>query len=173
MPQDAFDSESSLILHATGKLARKLRVPELVPLASDSRPHLVWYGNVFTAARAQYILTTNAASLYSVLMPGRGITSPCEYLRQFLPKLQEHLQDDGFGHLYERHIAPYAGGIVIAKTASRSVLGSMNDMMRSSKLQFARREISPWTMTKYINETPFGPAPYRFPIDAFPDMTEE
>jgi hypothetical protein len=139
-----FDSEKSLVVHATGKLARKLRVSDLTAVASETRPHLVWYANVFTAERVQYILTTNAVSLYSVLIPGRGITSAGEYMRQFLPKLQEHLRDDGFGLIYERCIAPYAGDIIIAKTASRSVLGSMNDMMRLSKFQFTDGDMTPF-----------------------------
>jgi hypothetical protein len=165
-----FDSEKSLVVHATGKLARKLRVPELTAVASETRPHLVWYANVFTAERVQYILTTNAVSLYSVVIPGRRITDDTAYVTQFVQTLCEHLEDDGVEPIFERCIAPYTGDVILAKTVSRSVLGSMNDMVNSSKYLFARGDTTPWDVSKQINDTPYGGIGYGFPNKAFKSM---
>ena len=39
-----------------------------------------WSAHLFTAERTQYILISNTASLYSMVMFGRGITDDCRFI---------------------------------------------------------------------------------------------
>ncbi len=46
----------------------------------------------------------------------------------------------------------------------------MNGMMNSCKFHLARDDMTPWKMTKHLNETPFGAIQYRCPLDAVASM---
>lgn len=60
-----------MIIHLTDKLRKKLKAGTLTNVEKETKPQLRWYGNVFTVKRVQYVLVTNAKSLYSVVMYGR------------------------------------------------------------------------------------------------------
>ena len=162
-----------MVLHFTDKLRRKLHVPELTQVDVAAGKHLRWYANLFTAQRVQYILTTNAASLFSVVIYGRGITDDGDYIRQFLRELREHLEDLGLRLVYERVIALKTGEITFAKTANHSVLGSMNDMVNLCKHSLDCEKLSPWQLTKDLNGTPFKAIGYGFPKEVFAHMAPD
>ena len=70
-----------MILRVTAKLGKKIKhIPsEALPLDAD--PFADWSAHLFTAERRQYILLANTTSLYTVVMPGRGITSVDTFVR--------------------------------------------------------------------------------------------
>jgi hypothetical protein len=55
-----------MILRLSGKIAKKIHVKPAAVLPADSNPYADWSTHVFLAARTQYILVTNTASLYSL-----------------------------------------------------------------------------------------------------------
>jgi len=158
------------ILHITDKFRKKLHILELTQVDVATGKHLRWYANLFTAQRVQYILTTNAASLFSVVMYGRGVTDDGDYIRQFLSELRDHLEDLELRLVYERVIAPKTSEITLAKTADRSVLGSMNDMVNVCKCKLDREDASPWQLSKDLNGTPFKAIGYGYPREVFARM---
>ena len=121
----------------------------------------------------QYILTTNAASLYSVVIYGRGLTDDGGYIRKFRTELREHLEEPDLCVRYERAILPNSGEVTLAKTADRSVLGSMNDMVSLCKHTLRMEEKSPWDLSKALNDTPFKATGYRFPRGVFASIPAE
>lgn len=159
-----------MVIHFTKLLREKLRLDEVSAGPIDAGPHLRWYAHLFRADRVQYILTTNAASLYSVVMFGRGITDDDLYLRQFLTELREQLDAADMGMIYKRCIAPHTGTIAVAKAQDRSVLGSMNDMVFHCKSRLERGPISPQGLSEAINNTPYGALGYGFPQKEFPRL---
>lgn len=74
-----------MILRLTLKLAKKIGIVPLpaIPYDENRNPILDWNANLFTVQRAQYIILTNTASLYSLIMYGKGIL----YERKFIQKL--------------------------------------------------------------------------------------
>jgi hypothetical protein len=156
-----------MIIHFTEKLRKKLHMPELDVTDVAVGPHLRWYAHVFTAQRVQYILTTNAASLFSVVIFGRGITDDSDYILRFLSELRDHCDDLGLRLVYERVIAPHTGRITVTKTSDRSVLGSINDMVRLCKGRLGLDDASPWDLSQELNTTPFGAIKYGFPKKEF------
>ena len=130
-----------MIIHFTEKLNKKLKIGPLPKSEKTTGDHLRWYATLFRAQRYQYILTTNAASLFSVVIPGQGITDEKLYLKQFLLCLRKLLTDMDCEMIYERAIVPHTSRIILSKTSDRSVLGSMNDMIYMCKFEIAHKEL--------------------------------
>jgi len=65
-----------MIFRLTLKLAKKIGIAPLPAISYDENrdPLMDWNADLFTVQRTQYIILTNTASLYSMVMHGRGIT---------------------------------------------------------------------------------------------------
>lgn len=61
-----------MIVRLTEKLAKKIKESGLVTLSANANPFADWSARVFTADRAQYILITNTATLYSRVIYGKA-----------------------------------------------------------------------------------------------------
>ena len=155
--------DRQMVFHFTQKLRKKLDSAELTTIPVPSAPHLRWYATLFRARQVQYVLVANAASLYAVVMYGRGMTGMDSFHRRFMPALREQMEADGMKFIHDRCIAPFLGAMVLAKTADRSVLGSMNDMVWSCKCLVDLRDCDPFSLGAAINSTPYGALKYRFP----------
>lgn len=162
-------------LHITNKLQQKLHVPMATAFPGVDVRYLRWYANLFRANRLQYILTTHATSLYSVVLPGRGITDGATYLQALWPALEWQLALDGMTALYERHIAPHRDGVVFVKTADRSVLGSMTDMARVVAVRLERVDphLTPLQLGADLNGIPFKSIGYRYPRKVFAQLNTD
>ena len=84
-----------MIFRLSQKLAAKIKVSLKTSAPLGAKPFADWSGNVFTAQRAQYILLTNTASLYSVVTFGRGITDDARFLDGALSAIREFMAEDG------------------------------------------------------------------------------
>ena len=160
MPIIIFPKSDKLL---TQKLRKKLNEDELTATPVPSTPHLRWYGNLFRHRQTQYILVTNASSLYSVVVYGRGVTDTDLLLKSIIPALREQMDDDGMKLIYERCIAPYLGSVVLAATDSRSVLGSMNDMVNCSKVLLDRFDYAACDLAGQLNSIPYSAVKYESP----------
>lgn len=159
-----------MIIHITQKFGAKLRLKELAPAPVAVGAHLRWYGNVFRVGQTQYILTTNAASLFSVVIAGKSVTKPEVYARLFLTALREQLAVENIPEMYGRCIAPNAGAITFARTENRSVLGSMNDMANACKALLERGSPGFQELSEKLNTTPFSAIGYGYPHKVFAQL---
>ncbi len=163
-----------MVVHFTKKLRDKLHLTAVTEVPVPAGAHLRWYANLFRADGVQYILTTNAASLYSVVMYGRGITDANLYIRHFLTALYEQLEGSNMQMIYKHCIAPYTGTITLSKTESRSVLTSMNDMVYHSKHRLEDGAVSLWEVGEWLNAVlPYSAIGYRFPCQVFAQLPLE
>ena len=62
-----------MIFRISTKLGKKIHVTPDKMLPVDPNPFADWSANLFDVGRSQYVLITNTISLYSVVMPGRGL----------------------------------------------------------------------------------------------------
>jgi hypothetical protein len=164
-----------MILRLTAKMAQKIGLDPLPALPYDkgSNPLLDWHAHLFTVQRTHYILVTNTASLYSLVMPGRGITTG----RQFAQALSDGLQDflTGQGHhpnAVMTLLSPDMGA-TFAKITDRRVLGSMNDLIFQSKIRMGEGQQTPFTASYYLNETPMSYLQYRSPKAVFQELLRQ
>lgn len=139
------------------------------------KPHLCWYANLFRANRQQYILTTDAATLYTVVFYGRGIKDGATYGRAFKEALEQQLLSDAMGGAYQGLIGPCIENLTFVKTANRSILGSMNDIVRMITRHLEER--NPHTdlvqLGAYVNETPFKVLRWKYPREAFVEFLQK
>jgi hypothetical protein len=160
-----------MIFRLTLKLAKKLGLGPLPALSSDKNrnPLLDWHAHVFTAQRLQYIILTNTASLYSLVMPGRGIANDRQFVRGARSCMKELLDIDVAETLFAETIEPATedGKALFSKSTDRRVAGSMNDLIFQAKFYLAEGYKSPHDTAILINESPMSYLNYDKPREAF------
>jgi len=120
-----------MILRLTLKLAKKIGIAPLpaIPFDENRNPILDWNANLFTVLRTQFIILTNTASLYSLILHGRGSTSDRQFVREALSSMEEFMTLDTNEIMYDKFIEPESKINYFSKIIDRRILGSMNDLI--------------------------------------------
>ena len=84
-----------------------------------------WYANLFYGGNRQHLLVTHEATLFSVVFPGRGLTSADLFAERFHLMMYSYLEALRLGAAFKLLIAPYTKGITLAKTTEQ--VGSLLD----------------------------------------------
>lgn len=156
-----------MILRLSQKLAQKLKIAPKAVAPPDGDPYADWSAHVFTAARTQYIILTNTPSLYTMLMPGKGITDDSEFIDAAMSRMREFMVGDGMEFIFRKFVVPASGAVVFSKALNRSVTGSMNDFIFQAKYLLVEHDLSPSEVSRQLNEVPMGALRYRHPRDVF------
>jgi hypothetical protein len=82
--------------------------------------------------------------LYSVVFYGKGITDYSEFISRALSALREFMEDDGQGFVYQRLIAPTSESVKFAKALDRSVIGSINELVKFATCYLEDGDTSPF-----------------------------
>lgn len=127
-------------LHCTQKLLKELDVE----LTAVNEPQTSleglgnWYANLLRFERRKCILFTSEKTLYSFLIPRVLKKDLLNIGDLFVCHLGYNLQYEGFNpEIVERVLAEYRD-IRFAKTISKSVLGSMNDLKHGYEFETYR-----------------------------------
>lgn len=117
------------IINCTQKLLKELKVTAPLP-APDILPAKGlgnWYANLLRLDRRKCVMFTNEISMYSFLIPNVKKENLINLHEEFLKHLTKNLQFEEFsGELTSKVHEEYLQ-IAYARTASRKVLGFMND----------------------------------------------
>ncbi len=115
------------IIRCTAKLLNELGAkPTNAP---DQPPSLCdWHANLLWLDRKKYVLFTNDQTLYSLLVHWRKTPRSADFLERFRFGLFKSLMGEGLAEAQVEYMMSEHAYIIIAKTNSRSVLGSMNDL---------------------------------------------
>lgn len=159
-----------MLMRLSQKLATKIKTKISESLPPDTNPFADWSASVFSANRVQYVLLTNSASLYTVVMPGHGVTSGQALVERGLARLHEFMAEDGLEFLYLRLIAPAAASVVFSKALNRSVTGSMNDLIFHAKVRLTEGGLSPHKTSFHLNDIPFSSLGYSKPREVFKSL---
>lgn len=162
-----------MIIRLTTKLGRKISVAPSMVLPADPNPFADWTAHLFYADRAQYIMITNTFSLYSMVMPGTGITTGSMFLHKVTNYMFDILHDDGLRFLFDRLISPAMVHISFSKTLNRSVTGSMNDLVHQAKAYLINDYISPLDVSFKLNDMPLSYIQYDSPREVFTKLKFE
>ena len=159
-----------MIIRATKKLAFKLKIESLQKFEDKVSAFEEWYGHLFTVNRIQYILFTNAYSLFSIVLPGKGINN----LRTFRDLtgywLSEVLKAEGCENMTARLVIHNLDAIDVYATNNRAILGSMNDMMLATKYLISEYQLTPIEISKQLNQTPLSYLKYENPLGVMKKM---
>ena len=89
-----------------------------------------WYVNVADEFDGIFFVCVNAKSLYTLVLDAdAGFRSVDDLTSAMVTRLLEHLHALGVGEAVLSKVAKDYGQVVIGKTASRSLLGTMNDLV--------------------------------------------
>lgn len=158
-----------MIFRLTSKLAKKLGIAPLPALSYDQNknPLIDWNAHLFTGQRTQYIILTNTASLYSMVMHGRGITDDKHFIRAALSCMKEFMTISGNNVIFQKLIEPEDQEVCFSKIIDRRVLGSMNDLVFQAKVHLIECQQEPLDVSSLINECPMSHLNYSCPNDEF------
>jgi Domain of unknown function (DUF6933) len=166
-----------MIFRLSQKLTDKIKTGTLAALPLDENPLADWSAHLFLADRTQYILLSNTKSLYSTVLPGKGITNDSNFTERALSAIREFMEADGKGLAHERFIAPASKSVQFGKALNRSVTGSMNDMVKHAVYLLATGDGSPFEIGTRLNDIPMSAlrndrSHYGFPREAFRELVE-
>jgi len=164
-----------MILRITAKLAQKIGLDPLPALPYDRgrNPLLDWHGHLFTVQRTQYILATNTATLYSLVMPGRGITNGTQLVQALSTGLLDFLAGQGQQPNAFRVLLSSDRDAAFAKITDRRILGSMNELIFQEKIRLEEGQQTPFNVSFYLNETLMSYLHYRHPKDLFQELLRQ
>lgn len=156
-----------MILRLSAKLGTKIGVSPAESLPAHENPCLDWSGHLFLANRKQYVLICNTASLYSLVLPGKGIKDEISLVENVAQGLDEALRSDGLQDWRERTKGWELEGALFSKALNRSVTGSMNDLVVHAKYFLSEEGLSSFQTSVCLNETPFSYLGYATPREVF------
>lgn len=161
-----------MIFRLTVKLAKKIGFDPLPVLPCDKGKDLLldWNAHLFTVQRTQYILVTNTRSLYSLVMPGRGITTDRQFIQSVRTGLQAFMARQGHHLKGVKNQLSQELETFFSKIIDRRILGSMNDLIFQSKIRLEEGQQTPFEVSFYLNETPMSYLKYRSPKDVFQQL---
>ena len=146
-------------------MAKKTGVIGLPTRPAHADPLADWSARHFTARRVQYILVSNTASLYSMVLFGRGITESGRLIERMTWAIREVMEHDGLGRAYEGYVVPETGQFVFSRALNRSVTGSMNDLVFQAKVRLDE-DVLPYDVSFLLNELPMSYLEYRKPLES-------
>ncbi len=159
-----------MILRLSAKLGTKLKVKPSSVLLLDANPFADWSAHLFYVGRTQFVIVTNTASLYSIVLFGRGIADDGRFVERAMSSLREFMEADGLSFFFEQFIEPAGNFVLYAKALNRSVTGSMNDLIFSAKVWLTEGELSPHDTGFELNKTPMALLDYQNPRLVFESL---
>jgi hypothetical protein len=156
------------IIRCTNKLLNELRIkPTSI---QDQFPGLYdWHANLLWLNHRKYVLFTNDQTLYSFLIHWGKTPRPVNFLESFRLNMFNSLMSEGLSVAQVEYVLSEHLQVTIAKTNSRSILGSMNDLAFQIKSMIymngglANADIS--EISRQVNRTPMSAIKYKVSID--------
>lgn len=152
-------------LRCTRSLIGRFRKASIDEIASPSPATTVlgdWYANDLNVGRHRLVLCTNERSLLTVVVTARDLPAMPRRLAEAAATLLASL---GVRHELIRAEVREMQWIQVARTQSRSVLGSMNDFAFSVDAYFRgdREAVALAELDRWLADTPCKPLQYRTP----------
>jgi hypothetical protein len=162
-----------VLLRCTAKLLKRLKLDK-EPL-KDPGPSTTalgdWYANIIYMGRQPLILAVSERSLLSLLMPARDLDHlPGHLTRTLIEKLQRM----GVPETTISQEVSKMDPVIYAKTANRSVLGSMNDF--TDMVRFTHHVRTDWGLNDWmgcLGKVPCKPIGYKYPSEIATTLLKE
>lgn len=164
------------LLHCTQKLLKELGNPPLQSIegVTDTGGLGNWYCNLLRIERKKCLLFTNEKTLYSFLIPNVLKKNIRNIEEEFLINLSLNLQAEGFGLEVINRVMQEHQEIGFAKTASKHVLGSMNQLAFEYEIFIHEKEglenIKILEINHAINRTILKGIKFLHPIEALREI---
>ena len=170
-PDLVIDHTKMLQIRCTQKLLKEIGIKDvsLIEVETHCDKFGDWYANLLYISRRKCVLFTNEKTLYSFLIPRVKRSSLTRLHELFLSELQINLFSEGFDHTVVTDLPKKYRDFGIARTRSRSVLGSMTDFALQLKYIFMDREGPDSSniieINQRINRVPMKAIGYKYSIE--------
>ena len=151
-----------LTVRCTAKLLSRVKVqPDSVPATSTTRLG-DWYATILVGRPAHLVLLVNEPTRLAALLPAREIST---LTRRIPEAIAAVLLTLGVAASVIDDESAAMSEITYARTANRSVLGTMNDyvIMMEAGTGFQAEELL--SVSMFLNRTPVSPLKYERPDD--------
>lgn len=156
-----------LILRPTRKLADRLRMGPLAAEVAPSNVHADWHVRMVTVHRLRYLLFTHSTTLFSFVVPQRGVTNADALVRIFLESIERYLASLHQQDVFETAVLPASSEVTFAGSASRAVLGSTNDLAFQAEGYMEGGDLPLFEVNDRLNSAPMGWIEMNHPARAF------
>ena len=170
-PDLVIDHTKMLQIRCTQKLLKEIGIKDVSLIEVETHCDKLgdWYANLLYISRRKCVLFTNEKTLYSFLIPRVKRASLTQLHELFLSELQINLFSEGFDHTVVTDLPKRYRDFGIARTKSRSVLGSMTDFALQLKYIFMDREGPDSSniieINQRINRVPMKAIEYKYSIE--------
>lgn len=160
-----------LLIRCTGKLRKEMGLKDSAlfqgqALEADLRQ---WHANLIHISRRKCVLFVNDKTLFNFIAPNVSRTEIRGLQYLFLSYLNAVLSEEGFDTEERNAICSEHEDLEFAKTSSKSVLGSLNDLA----FHYKHRILMAGGVQSHkipsiigeLNRMPMGALKYAFPID--------
>lgn len=156
-----------MIFRITQRLARKIKDTPAAAVPPYENPFLDWTANLFMVSRWQCILLTNSKSLYSVVLPGKGVPNEKALVEGGMKALRENMMLDGIVTIFDTEIAPFLQSISFCKAGDRSVLASMNQLVYQARCDLMEIGHPLPLVNHRLNRTIMLGLKHHYPVEEF------
>jgi phosphoribosyl-ATP pyrophosphohydrolase len=159
------------LIRCTQKLLRVIGIKKSDLIDDDPKFGYLrtWYANLIWIDRRKCVLFTNEETLYSFLVTDVKKTDLSKIERLFVLNLRANLASEKFDSQVIDKVLKEYSEIVIAKTKSKSVLGSMNDLAFHCKFSVLRdggvTACDIIGINQELNRIPIGAIGYSYSIE--------
>ena len=151
-----------LVLRCTQKLLTRLGPPDDDPPMSTTVLG-DWYAKPFGVAQRRFVLLISGNTRIAQILPGRDVATIPERFPEILAILLANLRIPR--EAIDREVAA-CRDVVIARTDSRSLLGTLNDFAHMAKWRLQDRpEPDLDAESLALSHTPVGSLGYAYPAD--------
>jgi predicted GIY-YIG superfamily endonuclease len=167
-----------MIFRISQKFNQKIKTGTLAALPLHENPFADWSCHIFPANRRQYILLSNTKSLYSCVMPAKGITNQKYFVEGALNCIRDFTADDANQWAFRKFIAPESETIQFSKALNRSVISSTNQLVDCAQGLLIECQMTPHEVGFKLNDFLLSSIAekksdgYGRPEDAFKRMVE-
>ncbi len=160
------------LIKCTAKLRKEMGLKEAALFAgTEEEGHLgPWHANLIFIDRRKCVLFVNDKTLFNFIVPDVNRAQICELQKLFLNFLRPVLADQGFSNAERENVASEYAEVRFAKSNSKSVLGSMNDLAFNyeTRILMAGGIHSPEVpgIISDLNRMPMGALKYTYAIEA-------
>ena len=168
-----------MIFRLSRALCTKVKAGALEAVPQHKNPLLDWSAHVFTADRKQFILLCNTGSLLSVVVAGQGVTTEDRFRERAFEGMWAYMASLGYDSVFRAVISGSSEPLRFAKPLNRSVLGSMNDLIRCAKSKIRSNDFTAIEIIDRLNIMPMSmlatrtSRSYAIPKDVFREIVNK
>jgi len=162
------------IIHCTQRLLKGIGISPNVDAPANTKGLGNWYANLVEIDGKKCLLFTNEKTLYSFLIPNVKKANLKNIVNEFLINLSYNLQAEGFSLDVITRVMQEYKEIEFTKTASKKMLGSMNQLAFEYEVLVQGKEglenVKILEINRHINRTILKGIKLLHPIEALREI---